>query len=568
MILLLLMLLLLRIEADQLDQRGNKNIQGTTSTSKNSAETKSEGETFTTFTVEDLPSDGHLNFHHQNGPEDKIPASIDCICRQHHSATSSNIQSTTSSSTNKSSGARIFYLILVHSEQLIRDAVHLFRALRDPRHIIVFHVDKKVQVAIEERSNGTNWEALQDALEELQQEVSTCPCGSRVQIESVHQVEWSHWSMNLPTLWGMELAVSEKYAHLWDIFINLSGDTLPVYTPNTMANLFAHLDYNFVTSRSCETGLVPTNVFLFPKAWHKRVHYTNHEKEGRPLIRYSDSITGQLREMHVEAHFGSQWVALKSDFVQYLVMELKRPDSFPSRYRDYLRKAGKVMTDETFLPTVLMHVTPFNTTLPQIDEETGAAIYTRMDHIKNNNAHDSFPKIRALRYERMDEHFPAPLTGYYPKHPRYEVPEGSGVTPPRVWGPYYLGIYDLADIKESGALFLRKASTRIDPNLYHLLPVDTPGQIPNIQWPEFGVKASQVPDWKAEQRELLRKAAKKAKEKGEKMPEWVQKELGEEMVDEPSNSGSHEVGGKEGEGNKRNSRRELVAEESLGKAAS
>ena len=125
-------------------------------------------------------------------------------------------------------GSRIFYLILVHNERTEADAVHLFRAIRDPRNIIVIHYDRKVASSLLENKESSV----------LLQEVKSCPCGSTVRVESVHSVEWSKWSMNLPTLWGLELAASStEFRDQWDVFINLSGDTMPVYTTDTMADV-------------------------------------------------------------------------------------------------------------------------------------------------------------------------------------------------------------------------------------------------------------------------------------------------------------------------------------------
>ncbi len=61
-------------------------------------------------------------------------------------------------------------------------------------------------------------------------------------------------------------------------------------------------------------------------------------------------------------------------------------------------------------------------------------------------------------------------------------------------GPYYLGIYDLANIKDSGALFIRKVAKEIDPNLFHLFPVNSKGEIPYIHWPKE-LQISQKIDW-------------------------------------------------------------------------
>merc|ERR1711981_525607 len=103
------------------------------------------------------------------------------------------------------------------------------------------------------------------------------------------------------------------------------------------------------------------------------------------------------------------------------------------------------------------------------------------------------PGIQALRYERMDEHAPTAF-GHVICDQRYDVPASSKVDVPKVWGPYYLGVYDLAKIKQSGALFIRKVSKEIDQNLLNLLPVETQNQIPNISWPEE-VNITDKPKW-------------------------------------------------------------------------
>ena len=50
-------------------------------------------------------------------------------------------------------------------------------------------------------------------------------------------------------------------------------------------------------------------------------------------------------------------------------------------------------------------------------------------------------------------------------------------------GPYYLGTYDLGNIKDSGALFIRKVAKELDPYLFSLLPVSNKDEIPDIYWP-------------------------------------------------------------------------------------
>ena len=63
-----------------------------------------------------------------------------------------------------------------------------------------------------------------------------------------------------------------------------------------------------------------------------------------------------------------------------------------------------------------------------------------------------------------------------------------------ILGPYFLGIYDLGDIKREGSLFLRKASVFVEPNIVNMFPVDTMDELPDIYWPEE-VKISEKPQW-------------------------------------------------------------------------
>jgi Core-2/I-Branching enzyme len=392
---------------------------------------------------------------------------MECDCENYAPATA------TTADSSAPSMARIAYLITVHNARTADDAVHLFRAIRSPHNMVVLHVDRK-------------FDSYASSL--LHAHVTTCPCGATVVVDSVHSAEWSTWSMNEPTFWGMQVALTNRAD--WDVFINLSGDTMPVYTPNVIGGLFHGplAGYNFVTSSSCETGLQPTSVYHFPPHWHKRGHYTSNP-EGNPVIDYVDD-RGNEQSVTLTIHFGSQWMALQPDFCQYLIDSLQRPDSLPSRFKDYLVQTERLMTDETFIPTLLMHVMPFNTTLPNTNHE-GAMV--GLEH------------MTALRFERMDEHVPTAF-GYYPTRQRYEVPASSGVDAPKPWGPYFLGVYDLASIIDSGALYIRKVSASIDPNLVALLPVSNTSELPYIEWPTE-VQVSPVPNWQKKLEEY-RKAYK------------------------------------------------------------
>ena len=369
---------------------------------------------------------------------------------------------------------RIFYVILVHNQESLDDAVHLFRAIRDPRNIIAIHVDAKARHLLTTHDNNQPPPLLL-------REIEACPCGSQVKVDSVHDVQWSQWSMNLPTFWGLEVAVTE-FPNQWDVFVNLAGNTLPVFTTDTMAAILQDLPYNFVTSSSCETGLRPTNVYEFPRYWHKRRHYTVDDTEPDPVLFYTDQ-QGRKQNQTIEIHFGSQWVILQREFCEWLVQEMRRPDSMASVLAAHLRESGKKMTDETYLATLIMHTAQFNSTLPQVDED---------EYLLWRNQTSS--RIRDIRYERMDEHVPTAF-GYLWEDQRYDVPEKSRAGKPRPWGPYYLGVYDLANIRASGALFVRKISTAIDPNMVRIFPVSSSEDIPDIDWPDE-VLIADKPRWK------------------------------------------------------------------------
>eukprot|EP00559_Dactyliosolen_fragilissimus_P009976 CAMPEP_0184858702 /NCGR_PEP_ID=MMETSP0580-20130426/3789_1 /TAXON_ID=1118495 /ORGANISM="Dactyliosolen fragilissimus" /LENGTH=340 /DNA_ID=CAMNT_0027355001 /DNA_START=527 /DNA_END=1549 /DNA_ORIENTATION=+ len=295
--------------------------------------------------------------------------------------------------------------------------------------------------------------------------------------------------MNEPTLWAMETLISNKrFINKWDVFINLSADTLPVYTPSVISKLFAPKDgplygTNFVTSSSTLTGLLPTNILLFPKSWHKREHYTTNPSGDYFEITYTeegDSDTeGSTKTKRIEIHFGSQWVILEPKFVNYLVTSLRRKNSLPSMFKKELITRRKGITDEVFIPTLLVHLEEFQHTLPVLTDDG----YLQ-----------KMPQIRDIRYERMDEHSPTAFGDVMSKKQRYEVHKESGVENSKPWGPYYLGVYDLADIALSGALFIRKVSADIDKNLMNIFPVEDVDQIPFIEWPNH-VKVSDRPSW-------------------------------------------------------------------------
>ena len=134
---------------------------------------------------------------------------------------------------------------------------------------------------------------------------------------------------------------NNKVKDPWDVFINLSGDTMPVYSQDRVAHLFGGplRGINFVTSIACETGLIPTSILEFPKHWHKRTHYSHLPPTN---LKYVDDDGIIHDDAEVEIYFGSQWVSLTPQFCQFLVRALERSDSLPSRFRDWLIDTEKL----------------------------------------------------------------------------------------------------------------------------------------------------------------------------------------------------------------------------------
>jgi len=408
----------------------------------------------------------------------------ECTCQHENDTTSSP----------DDEHAKMAFLITLHNERTLLDALYLFRAIRSPYSYIAIHIDTKLE-----------FDKYQDSL--LYHEIHDCPCGSISYVDSVYSAEWGKWSMNDPTLWGMNVFTNHaqfKNAP-WEVFINLSADSLPVYSPHILAQMFADKksglqNVNFVTSSVCETGLLPTPITWFPENWHKRRAYD--PSQHKPLIYYNDEV-GEAKSFYIPTYFGSQWMTLTRSFVEFITHEMDRSDSLVSRYAEYLQESEFLMTDETFFASLLMSISPFNKTqIPKLNLIMDGGLIQR-------------PEMYAIRYERMDEHGPS-ASGFFPDEQRYEVSETgheNDVDDPRVWGPYFLGVYDLANIKRSGALFIRKVSIFVEPNLYNMLPVEDVKNLPNIEWVDL--KISEFPDWEKLKARLIEKAKKRMQKEQE-----------------------------------------------------
>ena len=57
---------------------------------------------------------------------------------------------------------------------------------------------------------------------------------------------------------------------------------------------------------------------------------------------------------------------LTPSFVKYLVQSLNNQNSLPSMLKRELIRSGKLMTDETFIPTIISNHDAFKDTLPGV----------------------------------------------------------------------------------------------------------------------------------------------------------------------------------------------------------
>jgi len=470
---------------------------------------------------------------------------------------------TSSSTTKQKNHAKMAYLISVHNRRTIHDGAYLLKSLMETSHpgntaVILIHVDHRVGIAnpAEVAKNETNKTQFLYNESTLKRYVDACLANScarnnnqqnephessdeahktnnnvLLEVHSHFAPKWSKWSMNEPTLWAMEYLLyhpqfrRNKLLRLgknemstenppppspdaWDVFVNLSGDTLPVISAQRISHLFNPIDgplgnTNFVTSNSCVTGLIPTSIFDFPKGSMKRSHYFQH---GIPkTLSYVDTLSGQWKiNVETPIYFGSQWMALTHDFVEYAIRSMSHPNGLGNVLKETLIETEVLMTDETFFATLLMN-SPFRDTIPKLNTSDKSLL--------------NYPSMQSIRYERMDENAPNAWGEWTSSNSLYDIPpkfksvtDGEG--PSRPWGPYFLGLYDLGNIRDSGALFIRKVSWSVDENLVRMLPVvrrksEEDGMLlewdvlPDIRWPKNGVNIKKPFVWSEEDEEVL-----------------------------------------------------------------
>ena len=199
-------------------------------------------------------------------------------------------------------------------------------------------------------------------------------------------------------------------------------------------------------------------------------------------------------------------MALTHDFVEFVIRSMDHPNGMGNVLKETLVGCGVLMTDESFFATMLMN-SPFRDTVPQLLNNTE-------DEEEDKKSLARYPSMQALRYERMDENAPNAWDEWTRSDSFYDIPpkftkvtDGEG--PSKPWGPYFLGLYDLGGIKESGAIFIRKVSWSVDENLVRLLPVVLGNDemreglsewdvLPDFQWPVNGVKVHDPFVWRVE----------------------------------------------------------------------
>lgn len=336
---------------------------------------------------------------------------------------------------NQNAGARIAYLITLHNHRTLEQSLTLVRSVAAPGFIILIHIDAKFDE--KEYENSDLLDCVRGDMDESQSGSASTYCGAKIVVESLYDATWGQWSMLDPTIWGeynyqvskydnhtcirvssfqqfhssyilhyngivlypiamQQLTTNPQFQNQWDVFINLSADSMPVYKPHILSQYFHGplRGINFVTSSSCVTGLLPTNIDAFPRNWHKSGHY---RERGEFEITYNNytnvgysydnsNIDGagssSFETVTLKIHFGSQWMALTPSFVEYIASSMTQHDSLPYRFKQALIRKERLMADETFIPTLLAHHERFRETLPNVLENGDFELMEGMSSIR------------------------------------------------------------------------------------------------------------------------------------------------------------------------------------------
>jgi hypothetical protein len=189
------------------------------------------------------------------------------------------------------------------------------------------------------------------------------------------------------------------------------------------------------------------------------------------------------------------------------------------------------MTDETYIPSLI--VSQFPHTLPRADERGFLLPSDPGDSEPSSAAPGAaassaeFENITDVRYERMDEHVPTAFGELWSDQRLMVPPNSTLVEQERPWGPYYLCLYDLGSVRESGAWFVRKVSSSMDDNLQRLLPVDRRSDVPQVFWPRHEIALREKPDWAQRLAEWKVRAADRQRLREEAAAEGIKRSLDE-----------------------------------------
>ena len=208
----------------------------------------------------------------------------------------------------------------------------------------------------------------------------------------------------------------------------------------------------------------------YPEHWHKRRVYVDDFTVSYYETEQKTHWKVQKRKK-IRVYFGSQWMSLNPSFVEYVGKSLLDDDSLVASLKKEYISRGFPIADETFFPTLLMNIMEFRSTIPQTEKGEGLP---------------GAEWLKSMRFERMDEHQVSAF-GEVPDTQRYVTPKHfyGQQQMSKPWGPYFLGAYDTASIKRSGALFIRKVSQLVEPNIYKIFPQESKDMLdalPDIDW--------------------------------------------------------------------------------------
>lgn len=179
-----------------------------------------------------------------------------------------------------------------------------------------------------------------------------------------------------------QLTHKKRFRKKWDIFVNLSADSLPVYTPRTLSQLFLGplKGLNFLTSSVCLTDFIPTKVDDIPSTLPKR-NFCPPEFS----VSHVEYDSERVVQTSLKIRYGSQWMSLTSSFVEHMAMEMAKPDSLAFQFKEKLKAEHVWFADEIFLPTLIGHHPVYSKTLP-----------TTMDKSRSLSTMENFFSIRLV----------------------------------------------------------------------------------------------------------------------------------------------------------------------------